>query len=237
MIDGGAQVTTASAGPGDAGSIQLTAKNVTIGRGGIVDAQANSTGRAGQILVRADKELRLDGGIISTSALDASGGGIELKAGQRVVLQNEGLVLTAILGGREGERAGGIIISGLDSSTTHNVALDSTSGIIASAPNVGDGGTIQINADGLVALPGQIDASARQGNSGTVASTSPQTNIVSSFAGLDAQVTPPDRLLASSCDARDVASSLIVGAVQRGRRGFDPDQPLGTTPGAVACPK
>jgi filamentous hemagglutinin family protein len=234
-ISEGGQITTASLAGGDAGDIALTARSVTIGQDGAVDAQALGTGEAGEILVRADQDLVLDGGAISTSSLAGSGGAIIIEAGQRVILQNVGLILTAIFGDGTGTKAGGITISGTEQANTHNVVLDATSGISATAFNVGDGGTIQIATDGLIARPGQIDASAREGNAGTVASTSPQTNIVSSFAGLDAQVAPADRLLASSCDAREVASSLVVGAVRGGEHAFDPDRPFGSPEGGAGC--
>lgn len=234
-ITEGGQISTASLGEGKAGNIILTARSVTIGRDGAIDAQALGTGEAGEILVRADQDLLLDGGAISTSSLAGSGGTITVQAGQRVVLQNGGFILTAIFGDGTGTRAGGIVVSGTDRGNTRNVVLDADSAISATAFNVGDGGTIRIAADGLITQPGHIDASARQGNAGTVASTSPQTNIVSSFAGLDAQVAPDDRLLASSCDAREVASSLVVGAVRGGEHAFDPDRPFGSSEAGSDC--
>ncbi len=234
-ISEGGQISTASLGEGKAGNIVLTARSVTIGRDGAVDAQALGTGEAGEILVRADQDLLLDGGAISTSSLAGSGGTITVQAGQRIVLQNGGFILTAIFGDGTGTRAGGIVVSGTDRGNTRNVVLDADSAISATAFNVGDGGTIRISTDGLITQPGHIDASARQGNAGTVASTSPQTNIVSSFAGLDAQVAPADRLLASSCDAREVASSLVVGAVRGGEHAFDPDRPFGSPENGSGC--
>jgi hypothetical protein len=234
-ISNGGQLTTASIGKGNAGPIALTARSVTIGQDGVVDAQALGTGEAGQILVRADQDLLIDGGAISTSSLAGSGGAIAVQAGRRVVLQNGGFILTAIFGDGTGTRAGGIVVSGTERTNTQNVVLDADSAISATAFNVGDGGTIRIAADGLITQPGHIDASARQGNAGTVASTSPQTNIVSSFAGLDAQVAPTDRLLASSCDAREVASSLVVGAVRGGEHAFDPDRPFGSPEAGSGC--
>jgi hypothetical protein len=234
-ITGGGQLTTASLGEGDAGAIALTARSLTIGKDGAVDAQALGTGEAGQILIRADQDLLLDGGAISTSSLAGSGGAIAIEAGRRVILENDGFILTAIFGDGTGTQAGGITISGLNGTDTGNIVLDATSAISATAFNVGDGGTIRIATDGLITRPGHIDASARQGNAGTVASTSPQTNIVSSFAGLDAQVAPADRLLASSCDAREVASSLVVGAVRGGEHAFDPDRPFGSPDTGTGC--
>ncbi|HWL66935.1 MAG TPA: filamentous hemagglutinin N-terminal domain-containing protein [Geminicoccus sp.] len=234
-IEGGGQVSTAALGRGRAGSIRLQATSITLGRDGVVEAQSLGTGAAGEILVSAEKDLTLDGGTITTSSIGASGGAIDIQAGERVVLQEEGGILTAILGSSADERAGAITIGGPDGTKTENVVLDATSAIVASAPNVGDGGTIRIAAKGLITQPGHIDASARQGNAGTVATTSPQTNIVSSFAGLDAQVAPADRLLATSCDAREVASSLVVGAVRGGEDAFDPRRPLGSQAQAEGC--
>ncbi|WP_084506684.1 two-partner secretion domain-containing protein [Geminicoccus roseus] len=234
-LDQGAIIATSSAGSGTAGSVGVQAGTVSIGKGGRISADAGGSGDAGEIVIRANRDLSLDGGVISTGSAASSGGTVAIAAGQRVVIENGGEILTTILGGQDGEQAGSIVISGPGGSRTGTVTLDASSRIVANAPNVGDGGTIRILADGLIARPGQIDASARQGNAGTVASTAPQTNIVSSFAGLDAQVAPSDRLLATSCDARDVASSLIVGAVQTGGSGFDPDRPLGSEAAGPGC--
>uniref|UniRef100_UPI0013567D0D two-partner secretion domain-containing protein n=1 Tax=Geminicoccus flavidas TaxID=2506407 RepID=UPI0013567D0D len=228
VLDQGAVLITSTAGSGDAGSVEISASDVEVANGARIDAESIGSGNAGSILVRAANEVRLDEGVISTGSLGSSGGQISIEAGQRLILENEAAILTAILGGQEGEQAGAIIIGGTGDSRTNAVVLDATSGIAASAPNVGDGGTIRIATEGLIARPGQIDASARQGNAGTVATTSPQTDIVSSFAGLDAQVAPADRLLATSCDAREVASSLVVGAVRGGEDAFDPRRPLGS---------
>lgn len=233
----GTLVVASSAGAGDAGSIRIDAGTLALQEDARIGADAGGTGDAGAIRIRVAGELRADGGLISTASTQSSGGTIAIEAGQRVILENQAGILTTILGGSAGEQAGAVAIFGPDGRQAGTLTLDSSARIVANAPNVGDGGTIRIRTDGLIARPGQIDASARQGNSGTVASAAPQTDITSSLAGLDAQVAPADRLLASSCDAREIASSLIVGAVQRGPAAFDPDRPLGSDHTGSDCPR
>ena len=234
-IGGRSRLTTSTESAGDAGDIALSASTVRIDGEALIDSTSTGSGSAGNIEIATPGELRLDGGTVSTTANPGSGGSIVLLVGQRLILENGGAVATRIDGAVAGERAGLVEIRGRDGKSAGPVVLDDTAFIIADAPNVGDGGTIRIDTTGLIAQPGDIDASARQGNRGTVATSAPQTNIVSSFAGLEAEIAPPDRLLAASCDARDIASSLIVGAVRGGEHAFDPDRPFGSPEGKSGC--
>lgn len=215
----GSQLLTSTLNKGRSGTLAITAGSVEMSGDSGIQASSIGSGNAGNVVLAVKGDVRLDHATIATGAASSSGGLLLLGVGGRLILQNGAQVATTILGATPTQRAGAVIVTGANGTdASRAVVLDATSKIVSNAPNVGDGGVIIIRTDALIAPIGGISASARQGNSGTVATNTPETDITSSFAGLGTEIDPNRQILASSCDARAITSSLTVGAVQTTER-------------------
>jgi filamentous hemagglutinin family protein len=204
-------------GGGRGGNVTLSATRISIIDGGRIEATSTGSGTAGSIDITASDALRLFGGTISSEALNADGGNIDIRVGNLVHLK--GSEITTAVG--SGAGAGG------------NIFIDPTfvilenSSITANAFG-GPGGNIRIIATYFLnTLDSLIDASSQAGLPGTVQISSPNTNLSTQLKVLPAAFFDATQLVREACASRGVASgnggSSLVG-VGRGGLAASPER-------------
>ncbi|MEH2024401.1 S-layer family protein [Nostoc sp.] len=176
----------------ESGKITVDAQRVSLVDGGSITAdligfyipgfsESPTTGKSGDIVIRASEKLEISGVTISgtTSAVISSmrsfvngqGGNISINTG-RLALFNGGAISSALTGSG---KAGNIEIQAKDITVSDPIIesfSNTVSGITAAVGNdgIGQGGNIQLRADNLwVSNGGQIiSSSSGQGNAGNV---------------------------------------------------------------------
>jgi filamentous hemagglutinin family protein len=220
----GIRADTVAGGAG--GDVRVRADRLVLSDGGTVSSTSRGAGRAGNIRVEADR-VEMVGGAVTTAALQADGGSIEVLAGDLVHLRDSRI--TSAVG--TGLGAGGNITIDppavvLDGSTLRADAFG------------GPGGNVAIVAGVfLTARDAVVSASSALGVSGTVAISSPITDIAGATAPLPDDFVPAAGLLRERCGAGGVrarASRFVVGG--RDRTPAEPGAPLasGLEPGHLA---
>jgi large exoprotein involved in heme utilization and adhesion len=248
-LDNGSIITTTlSAGRG--GNVQLTAADGTVNllNGAQINSSTTSSGRAGDITIKAGSLTLTDRAQISSASTgsEATGnaGDITITSASTFVMQNSLVTTEAELasGGQIVITAPEMVrltnsqistsVAGSETDTAGgNITIDpqfvilQNSQIIAQA-NAGSGGTINIVAGVFVADPASlVDASAKSGNSGTVSIQSPVQNLGEQLTPLTQQFSSAAALLAQRCAAR-VADGKFSTFVVAGREGL-PAEPGG----------
>lgn len=210
-------IASNTAGSGAGGSVTLSAPSIRIEDGARVSATSTGTGDAGSINIAAADALRLFGGAISSEALRADGGNIDVRVGNLVHLKNSE-ISTAV---GSGAGAGGNIF--IDPTF---VILQDGSRIVANAFG-GPGGNIQIFATYFLnTLDSLVDASSQAGLPGTVSITAPNTNLSTQLKVLPSAFFDATQLVREACAGRGVASgggSSLVG-VGRGGLAASPER-------------
>jgi filamentous hemagglutinin family protein len=211
-------ITTGTGGRGEGGRILLVAPRIDVVDGARVEATSTGTGNAGSIDIAATDALRIFGGTISSEALRADGGNIDIRVGNLVHLKR-GEITTAV---GSGLGAGGNIF--IDPTF---VILEDGSRIVANAFG-GSGGNIRIIATYFLnTLDTLVDASSQLGVPGTVQISSPNTNLSTQLKVLPAALFDATQLVREACAGRGVASggggSSLVG-VGRGGLAASPER-------------
>ncbi len=190
---------------GRGGDIRLSAANLEISNRALLSSASRNTGNAGNIVVNIQEEYFAQDGTIETTAERASGGQINITAGN-IVLEGDSDIQTFV---SSGEGGGGNITIVADSV----IAFDD-SDILAFAAD-GRGGNIDLSrtiffGDGFEISPPGTDPATLDGNdrvdinaSGGLAEGTillPDTSFVeNSLSNLPDAVVSPDALLAGSC--------------------------------------
>ena len=179
-------------GKGDAGDLNITAKNITIKDGAWINTQTDSYGNAGNISIKAEKlTVSGEGGpykeavdigketitsaIVSsaTEGSDGDGGNINIEVGQ-LILSGGAYIQT---GTKSVGNAGEIEINKTGTITLMGISSDNQSSFIESSTyastnftkeKTGDGGLVSINAENINLLDGaRISTSAISLKNGT----------------------------------------------------------------------
>jgi len=190
---------------GRGGDIRLSAANLEISNRALLSSASRNTGNAGNIVVNIQEEYFAQDGTIETTAERASGGQINITAGN-MVLEGDSDIQTFV---SSGEGGGGNITIVADSV----IAFDD-SDILAFAAD-GRGGNIDLSrtiffGDSFEISPPGTDPATLDGNdrvdinaSGGLAEGTillPDTSFVeNSLSNLPDAVVSPDALLAGSC--------------------------------------
>ncbi|MCG8367899.1 MAG: hypothetical protein MJA27_31770, partial [Pseudanabaenales cyanobacterium] len=103
----GAFSTVEPNGEGQGGNIELSVRNLEVTNGAQLSAATFGRGDAGNIILNVLERIRIDNATINTTALTASGGRINITAGN-LVLRNDGDIQTAV--GSGAGRGGDITI-------------------------------------------------------------------------------------------------------------------------------
>ena len=210
-LTNGAQLSSGTYGIGDAGDIVIEASDRAQ-----ISARSGSTGDAGRVEITAEA-VRLNNSDITTSAEQAAGGAISIKADSLSL--NRGRI-TAATGTNGAQNAANITLQGLDLLLMGNESL-----ISANALNQANGGNVTIDSRFIVATPPQgsegsdITANAFRGNGGRV-SVNTQGLFGIQFRPLR---TPKNDITVSS-------EFGLAGVYQQSTPGIDPTRGLAELP-------
>jgi filamentous hemagglutinin family protein len=249
----GMGISTTTATPGSGGSIRIKATGaVSLDNQSSIQSASERpnpdlpAGPAGTISMEAGGNVLLEhGSSISTSALESSGGDIQVSSGTEVRLTDSRFDAQAGEGG-----GGNITVNAPDmvylldgTFTAHavgnggNLTIQNPQfillnrGHLISKSDSGNGGNISILSDFFFQSEAEIDASAPFGIPGTVSVSAPEVDLHSSLIGLPGNLLDAEAQLRPDCAVRlsgDVSSFIVLG------RGGLPIQPGGLVPSGAA---
>jgi len=198
---------------GRAGDITITAESLALANRSEITSSSKGTvetaGDAGNITVQSRSTVVLNDSLITTEAVQASGGQIEINAPNMIQLVDS-RVTTSV---KDGTGGGGNI------SIDPDFVILKGSQILAQA-FAGSGGAINVTAGLFLADPASlVDASSTLGVSGTVQINAPINNLSSVVARLPESLLAVQALLRASCAAK-LAQGATSSFVERGRDGI-----------------
>lgn len=198
---------------GRAGDITMNVGSLRLANRSEITSSSKGTvegaGDAGNITVRSRSTVVLDNSLITTEAIEASGGQIEINAPDMIQLVDS-RVTTSV---KDGTGGGGNI------SIDPDFVILKGSQILARA-FAGSGGAIDVTAGLFLADPASVvDASSTLGVSGTVQINAPINNLSSVVARLPESLLAVQALLRASCAAK-LAQGATSSFVERGRDGI-----------------
>jgi len=228
-------------GTGTGGTINLSAKTLTIQNGGTLSAATSGTASSaagGSIIVSVTDQVRLTNSASitanSTGPTAGNAGNISLDAGQQLEVSNNSSITTAT----ESPQANGgnIAIRAIDriqvvdsTVSTSVLGAEGSGGNIFIDPNVvvlqgsdvtakavgGAGGSITfVTPLFLTDSASLVSASSERGPSGTVTIQSPTSNLSGAVGQLTAKTSPPQVLLQNRCVAKtssEQSSFILAG--------------------------
>ncbi len=206
VIDGARSgIFATTEGTGAGGTIDLSARSLTIQNGGTISASSTGSGNAGNILIDAGQQLELlDRSSITTTtqSAKANGGNIDIQAIERVRLVNS--TISTSVKGDEGS-GGNIFID-------PNLVVLQNSNVTAQAVG-GAGGNITITTPLFLRdSTSLVSASSEFGLNGTVTIQSPTSSLSESLGPLTSKPSQAQSLLTQRCAAlaNGQASSFVV---------------------------
>jgi len=190
------QISTSSAGNGNAGDIKLTSKNIIFNSGALVRSESSSTnfgGESGLINIISSNSVNLfDNSAVTTDARDAGGGKILIKADNLIHLYKTEISSTV----RSGFRNGG------DVKLSSATVVMNKSKITANAQD-GDGGAIYIVVDHfLKSTDSNVTASSKRGKDGFVKIDAPDIDLSSSLSLLPKKFLNAEQWVKTPCTSR-----------------------------------
>jgi len=148
---------------GDAGSIEIYTKELTVEQDAVITAENEGIGEAGSLVIEA-QEITLDNGSFTAETRSGDQGNITLENANTLLLLNNSEITT----NAQEEATGGDITITADA-----IALLDNSNITANAVE-GRGGDIQINSQGIFREPNTaITATSELGIDGTITFNTP----------------------------------------------------------------
>jgi filamentous hemagglutinin family protein len=201
------RISTSTQGSGAGGAIRIDATDIELSNGGTISAESSGTGLAGQIFIKAFDNLRLANGSQISVATTQADAGGITLEVGDLLHLSNGSSITTSAAGGTG-KGGNITLNSVF------VVLDEGSSIIANALE-GQAGDIFIRILGGGALfrspDSLIRASNRFGIEGSVVIDAPDTDIIAGFAGLPANFLDAATVLTQLCAERSGAnvSSLV----------------------------
>lgn len=230
------------------GSLLVAAPVIEIGQDAQITAQATVNAPASPIDVRFTERLSIDGGNISTSAVDGDGGAIRI-AGGEIVQIRRGQITTSVAGqrGNGGDieiHADTLVLDGgfVQANTAANRATGGDVRIDV-ATLLPSGNALVVGGDHPYVFDPErsrlnvIQAAAPTGVSGSIAISTPALDVSGSLALLNTQMLTGGELARSPCQGGSRGS-----LTQAGRGGFAPsardflglERPATATAGARA---
>jgi len=210
----GPQITAASTGSGDAGSIRLAAANITLENGASISTQAG-TANGGDITLSVADFLYLVSSKITTSVLGANGNGGNITIDpQLLVLDHSDIIAQAVAG-----HGGNITIAAGD-------FIASPDSVVSASSQLGISGTIEligprVDLNGsLVVLSSELrDAAEVLRSSCDAGGRKKRSRLVDKGPGglpQDTETTIPALYVADRDIGRDVATTPGSGRMQGG---------------------
>jgi filamentous hemagglutinin family protein len=150
--------TAGTASTATGGSITIQGGTITLVDGATVSAASTGAGNAGTVNIQTSGNFVMNGGTVSTSATQGTGGNITVSAGQQVQM-NSGALISASSSGPG--NAGDILVSAGDS-------ILMNAGTISAAASQASGGNITLLAPNMIQLVNSQVTSSVQGGPQTV---------------------------------------------------------------------
>jgi filamentous hemagglutinin family protein len=192
-ITSGGGIKADTQGIGTGGDINIIAQNVTLSDQSAVNSSSTGAGNAGNINITAANSVLMRDSSITTEAIQADGGNIQINAPYMVKLDNS--KITASVGGGPQTTGGNISID-------PQYVILKNSQIIANAYE-GKGGSISIVTDTFLSdNQSVVDASSTLGISGVVDIQANITNVNGLLTPLSADFVSAANLLREPCMAR-----------------------------------
>lgn len=165
-----ARISAATIGPARGGGVEIQAERIYLSQGGGITAGSQGQGEAGTINIRVGQRQVMQDGVLETQTAGADGGNISLSSPGYLYLMGSAITTSVHdEAGRSGD--GGDIRLGPEF-----ILLDGSQ-IIARAV-AGSGGNIDIQTTGIYQFaPSQIDAISVFGEDGVVRIESPEINV------------------------------------------------------------
>jgi len=197
-------IFTDSSSSGNAGSISLNTKSLSITDGGRISAKSSSTGKAGDLLINVTDKIFMDSGSITTATTNADGGNITIDPAM-MDLRNSSIT-TSVNGGSG---------NGGNISIAAGTFLLDHSKIIAQAVG-GNGGNISINADVFLYDPASlVSASSQLGLPGRVGINAPLVDLSGNLVTLPEGMLGRNELTPRQCiTTGESSSSFVVNPVK-----------------------
>jgi len=208
-----------------------------------VSCASVSSGRAGAILLKADRSILLNGNsFLSTSAPGSSGGNIAVNSGSEIRIVDSQITAEAGLDGGNITLVAPELTYLLNSTcTAHavgnggNLTIDPSflilnNSALISSSTLGNGGNISINSDYFFQSASTIDASAPFGLPGTVSVSAPEVDLSGRLVGLPENLLSAESQLRPDCGVRlsgNISSFIVLG------RGGLPIEPGGFVPSSA----
>jgi filamentous hemagglutinin family protein len=231
-VSSNAGTITTSAEANRGGDILITARNLQLSNGTLINANSNGPltvtqlvsdangqlieqvvgdGNAGNIRIESGSTVVMERSAVTTEAGQASGGQITINAPYMIRLTDSRI--STSVAGAVGDSNGGNI------SIDPEFVILKDSQILARA-FAGSGGAIDVTAGLFLADPASVmDASSTLGVSGTVQINAPINNLSSVVARLPESLSAVQALLRASCAAK-LAQGMTSSFVERGRDGI-----------------
>ena len=186
---------------GDAGSVDINTKNLSITNHAVVSVKNDGSGNAGTMNINADNLIINDNGVISASTNVGTGGNIALQS-EKIQMNNGVISATA---GTEGNKSDGGNIT-ID---TDILAVLENSSITANAFE-GRGGNIEITTTGLFISPdSQITATSEKGINGSVQINASNENFSKAMTQIPSSVNIFKKLLLCARE-NDLATAQVA---------------------------
>jgi filamentous hemagglutinin family protein len=216
----GAQVSSSTAGLGDAGSATLSAANITID-GADTFVSSSATGgfgsNSGNVYLRGRNYFQSGGAQVTTESDSGAGGDISLQFTDLIRIEDS-RVTTSVFGGDSG--GGDIDID--------PIAIVLSEAFIQANATQGDGGNISIVGDYIVFEMDRatlIEASSETGVDGLIDTDAADGNASSTVAVLKADFISASDILNKACAAQR-SGSVNSLYVDRGRQSFNSPKTL-----------
>ena len=209
------RLSTRSSGINNAGSLTITARQLSIRDGAEVNVSSTSSGNAGNLQISADS-INLDRQAALRSETVSGQGNIFLRSQNLVLRRNSNITTNATSAANGGD---------IDINTKVIAALENSS-ITANAIE-GQGGNIRIDARGIFFSPDSVlTASSELGINGTIQFNNLITNPVLGLIDLPEALVDNSNLIAQGCPANlsPKASKFVVTG--RGGLPENPSDPL-----------
>jgi len=215
VVISGGTITAETEGPAFGGKIEIAANDIILRSGSSVTTASTAVdgGNAGDIALAAGRKFEASNSSITTTAVDAGGGRISLRAGGLFYLLNA-RVETTVRGEDAGENAGDIDIplrgdEEIDSVQPSFVVVNNS--IIRANATATNAGNITIAAnDVVISSDSLLEATSETGLSGEIRVAAPDTVLVSRLAPLPVNFEDPADRLLPPCVARTERTGSFV---------------------------
>lgn len=227
-VDTGLFSNTTETSTGDAGNIFVESEFIKIQNGALISVDSQGTGVGGSVTVKGDNLTLNNQGKISATTASSNGGNITLALNDLILLRYNSKITTDAGTAEAGGNGGNITIT-----SPFIIAPSFENSDITANAFEGDGGDIDITANGLFGIEfrleqtprSDITASSEFGLAGTVAINNPDVDPTSGLVELPDQTTDPSDRVIPGCAAAAGNSFTITG------RGGLPENPTSTIRG------